>query len=271
VKIIDIAKKNFSMNKVGILIFSGLIGLFFLWFASIYDPELFAGLEEVFESYPEAIKSLVGGRLLITNFNGFLNTYLFSFSWMYIGIYFVLKASQDIPTEVEEKTIEIVISKPMKRWEYILGKLTKHIFVLLTLIGITMIAVFLAPFIFPTINPNEVNFSSLALGFILLSFHLLSLIATGFVFSTYFSRKKALALSFGAIIFYFAVGQFSGLFPEAIQNVKYFSIFYYFDTYTLLVDASLEGFFINVLVMAVYSIVLIIASLYIFQKRNIPV
>jgi len=270
-KTFQIAKRDISINKVGILIFCVLLAFFFLWFSTIYDPELFADLEEFYQNFPDAIKSLVGGTLSISDYNSFMNVYLFSFAWMWMGLYFVLKASQDIPTEIEEKTIDITLSKPITRWQFILGKLLRHIMVLLFLIGLVMLAVFSAPFIFPNTNPANVNFGSLSIAFILLTLHLLSLIVTGFIFSTLFNRKKALAFGFGALIFFYAVGQFYGLFPEFMRDIKYISIFYYYDTYDLLVNASLEGLIVNISVLSTYSIVLIIFSILIFQKRNIPV
>jgi ABC-2 type transport system permease protein len=190
---------------------------------------------------------------------------------MYMGLYFILKTSQDIPTEIEEKTIDIVLSKPMKRWEFVLGKLLRHIIVLLFLTGLVTVSVFLAPFVLPQTNPGNVNFETLSIAFTLLSLHLLTLLTTGFVFSTLFNRKKALAYSFGALIFFYAIGQFYGLFPEFMEGIKYFSIFYYFDTYELLVNASLEGLGLNIVVLSVYSIVLIILSIEIFRRKNIPV
>ncbi|MBD3214784.1 MAG: ABC transporter permease subunit [Candidatus Lokiarchaeota archaeon] len=270
-KTFQIAKRDISINKFGILIFCALLSLFFLWFSTVYDPDLFADLEEFYQNFPDAIKSLVGGTLSISDYNSFMNVYLFSFAWMWMGLYFILKASQDIPTEIEEKTIDITLSKPISRWEFVLGKLLRHIIVLLFLMGLVMLAVFSAPFIFPNTNPSNVNFGALSIAFILLTLHLISLIVTGFIFSTIFNRKKALALGFGLLIFFYAVGQFYGLFPEFMRDIKYVSIFYYYDTYDLLVNASIEGFFINVLVLSIYSIALIIASVLIFQKRNIPV
>ncbi|TFG01610.1 MAG: hypothetical protein EU539_13850, partial [Promethearchaeota archaeon] len=223
-KILQLAKKDLNLNKIGILIFSGLIAVFFFWFASIYDPDLFADLEEFYQNFPDAIKSLIGGSLSIGDYTSFMNVYLFSFAWMWMGLYFVLKASQDIPTEIEEKTIEITLSKPMRRWEFVLGKFLKHFLVLLFIVGLVMLGVYLAPFVFPKINPIEVNYLILTIAFVLLIIHLLSLLMTGFVFSVFFNRKRALALSFGALIFFYAIGQFYGLFPEFMQGIKYLSM-----------------------------------------------
>ncbi|TFF85529.1 MAG: hypothetical protein EU518_00990, partial [Promethearchaeota archaeon] len=224
-----------------------------------------------YQNFPDAIKSLIGGSLSIGDYTSFMNVYLFSFAWMWMGLYFVLKASQDIPTEIEEKTIEITLSKPMRRWEFVLGKFLKHFLVLLFIVGLVMLGVYLAPFIWPKINPIDVNYLILTIAFVLLIIHLLSLLMTGIVFSVFFNRKRALALSFGALIFFYAIGQFYGLFPEFMQGIKYLSMFYYFDTYSLLVNASLEGLLTNILVISIYSVVLLIGSIFIFQKRNIPV
>lgn len=270
-KFFQIAKRDLKINRFGIVIFSGIISLYFLWFASIFDPELFADLEDFYQNFPEAITSLIGGQLSISDYNSFMNVYLFSFAWLWFGIYFVLKASQDIPTEIEEKTIEIILSKPIKRWEFVLGKLLRHIVVILFLVGLVILSVFSAPFLFPKTDPANVGYGFFMIAFFLLILHLLSLVATGFVFSTLFDRKKALSLSFGALIFFYGVGQFYGLFPEFMQDIKYLSIFHYFDTYELLVNNSFEGFWVNVYILSFYSIILIGVSIIIFQKRNIPV
>jgi ABC-2 type transport system permease protein len=270
-KLFQIAKRDLKINLSGIILFSGIISLYFLWFASIFDPELFADLEDFYQNFPEAITSLIGGQLSISDYDSFMNVYLFSFAWLWFGIYFVLKASQDIPTEIEEKTIEIILSKPIKRWEFVLGKLLRHIVVIVFLVVLVSLSVFSAPFLFPQLDPANVHYNFFIIAFFLLILHLLSLVATGFVFSTILDRKKALTFSFGALIFFYGVGQFSGLFPDFMENIKYLSIFHYFDTYELLVNNSFEDFWINVLVLSSYSLTLIGASIVIFQKRNIPV
>ncbi len=267
----QVGKENFLVNKKGFLLYSGLIGLFFFWFLSIFNPDIFGEMEEIFESYPDVIKSMVGGQLLISTFEGFMNVYIYSFAWMYFGLYFILKVSQDIPTEIEEKTINIILTKPLKRWEYVTGKLLRYIFSIVILVVIAAAFIFLGIFNFPNVDPTQINIGAIGFSLILLSLHILSLATTGLLFSTFLSRRKSLIVSFSVMIVFYMIGQFYALFPEEFHDIKYFSIFYYFDTSTLLIEDSLETFFLDVLVLSLYSAALIVASLIIFRERNIPV
>ena len=129
----------------------------------------------------------------------------------------------------------------------------------------------LSIFIYHLIDPNSINFGEFGYAFLLFGVHLISLISIGLLFSTIFNRKSSLAFSFGMLIFFYIIGNFWTQFPEVAQGIKYISIFYYYDTNSVLIDHSLNGYWINILFLVIYSIVLILVSLELFRRRNIPV
>ena len=158
-KVIQTTLKEIRYSIKGIIILALLFGLFFLAFMAIYDPTLFEDMEALLASYPEVIALMVGQYIALTTFGGFVNVYLFSMSWFYFGFYFIIKAAQDIPKEIEDKTIDIILSKPIKRWKFVVGKYIRHVITAFIIVTISSFGVLIGIFAFPTIVPSEVYFN----------------------------------------------------------------------------------------------------------------
>jgi ABC-2 type transport system permease protein len=270
-KYLKIAWNELKINRKGLLIFSILMALFFFWFTSMFDPDLFGDMQDLISGYPEVIQRMIGGSVSLTIFTGFINVYLFSLSWFYFGIYFMMKISQDIPKEIEDKTIDIILSKPIKRWKFVIGKFLRHIVSAGLLTLLAAVGVFTGIFIFPNVNPNAVFFSELIVTFIWLFVFLVALISTGLFFSTFLTPRKSLGLTIGLIIFFYIIGTYSQSFGESLEFLKYLSIFNYFETSNLLVNQVWDNILINNLILIGYSIGLVVFSVIIFNKRDIPV
>ena len=270
-KLIQTTIKEIRFNIKAILIIAFLFGLFFLSFMGMFDPTLFEDMEALLESYPEAIVQMVGEYVALTTFGGFLNVYLFSMSWFYFGFYFIIKAAQDIPKEIEDKTIDIILSKPIKRWQFVIGKYVKHIITAFIIVGFSSLGVLIGVFTLPNIIPSEVYFNEIFTVFLWLFVFLVALISTSLFFSTFQHPKRALTLSFAATMFFYIVGIFWEAFPEAVQGIRFASIFYYFETSNLLVNHVWDMVLINILILTGYSACMVGLSVLIFNKRDIPV
>lgn len=270
-KAIKVTLKELTTGKKGIIIYTVLLGLFYLWFVSIFDPIFFADFEALLDSYPEAIRQMIGEFYSLSTIGGLMNIYLFSMSFFFFGVYFVLKASQDLPREIDNKTIDLMLSKPIKRWEFSLGKYLNHIVGATIIITGVMGAVILGIFIMPNVNPNELNWPAFFTAFLIMLLLNLCIVTTGFFFSTFMDTKKSLVLSFGVIIFFYAIGQFWQSFGDNMENIKYISFFYYADVSNLLVNGSWEAIPLKVLFLSSYTIIVAIGSIIIFNKRDIPV
>lgn len=270
-KVLQIVWKELKLHYKSLLIFTGIMSLFFLWFVTFYDPELFAGMEEVFENYPEVIRQIVGEFYNLAEFGGFLNVYLFSISWIYFGIYYILKSAQNIPKEIEDKTIDMILSKPITRSEFSLGKYFSIILETVILYYGVMLCVFFGILVFPSVTVNGIFLNEITFAFLWNFIFMVALISTGFFFSTFLSSKKSLAFGFGILIFFYGIGQFWKSFPEGAQEIKRISIFFYSDMSNLLVNHVWENVGVHILILLVYSVVLTISAVIIFNKRDIPV
>lgn len=270
-KVIQIIWNELKNHYKSLLIYSAIMSLFFVWFVTFYDPELFVGMEELFENYPEAIRQIVGEFYNLAEFGGFLNVYLFAVSFFYFGIYFILKSAQNIPKEIEDKTIDLLLSKPLKRSELTLGKYFSLIIEILIIYYFVMMSVLFGILIFPSVTIYDIYLNEIMFAFLWNFIFMVSLISTGYFFSSFSSSKRALAYALGVVIFFYAVGQFWQSFPEGTQNVKLISIFFYSDMSNLLVNHVWDTVGYKVLFLLIYSGVLTVTSIVIFNKRDIPV
>ena len=90
-------------------------------------------------------------------------------------------------------------------------------------------------------------------------------------FSTIFlSTKKSLALGVMVLFIMFFLGEFYIYMDEAIQGIKYISIFYYFNPVEYIVNADTAIFTRDIVVLGSINVALIIGSLLIFNRKDIP-
>jgi len=270
-KMFNISWKEIYENRKGTLFYAMLMFLFCLMMMFVFDPTLFEGMEELFASYPEAFQEMVGGQIALSKPEGFMHTYLITFSWMYIGIYLMLKSSQDIPKEIDNKTIDLMLSKPIKRWEFFTGKYFKHVSSAFIIVVFVALGIVIGIFLSPGINPAEIHFIELTFSLAWLFVLMVALISTAYFFSAFLNPRLSLSLSFGMLITFYIMGSFSGLFPEEIQGIRFFSLFGYFQTGDLLVDQVWDFALLHMIVLIAYSVVMTIVAGLIFNKRDIPV
>ena len=270
-KLFTIAKIEIKKSFKATFALSLLMGLFVILIMVIFDPELFAGVEEMLDLFPDAIKDMLGSALDLGTIGGLYTVEFLSMIWLWLGIYFILKAGQDIPSTIENKTIDLVLSKPLKRWEFILGRYMRFIFSILFVLLFIGIVTFIMFEISPNLQDQEIDYSELFWALTWAFLFVVSLTTTAFFFSVFLNRKRATSLAFGMMVLFFIVGTFYSYFEEDIQEIKRISLFFYYDPARILVSHSYENVLRDFLVLFGYSVVMVIASIVIFNKRDIPV
>ena len=266
-----IAKIEIKKSLKSTLIYSLIMGSFVLMIALIFDPELFAGMEDMLEAYPEAIIELIGGVFDLSTFGGFFSMEFMSMIWMWVGIYYVLKAGQDIPSTIENKTIDLILTKPLKRWEFVLGRYLRFVFSLFIVILSMGLVCFLLINFLPNLKDQDIDFVEFIVALTWAFVFLLSLTTTAFFFSVFLNRKKATGAAFGLIVLLFVIGTFYSYFEQNIQDVKHLSLFFYYDPARVLISHTYENVLRDCLILMGYTVILTAFSIVIFDKRDIPV
>ena len=268
-EIFSVLKFELKRNWKSILIFAGVVGGLILVMTAIFEPLLFSNYNDIMEGMPPELLAMIGGLVDLSTFEGYFNLYIFEFAWMWYGLYLILKVAQDIPGEMENKTIDLVLSKPIKRWEFVLGKQLQHIATIFTTMLISALCTLIGIAINSNVNASEVDIGGFMICFVWLGILLLAIESTVLLISTMLGSKKSTAVGFGLVMGLWFISAYSGSLP--IENIEYISFFTFFDSRAILIDGVLAGTLGNILILIAYSVVLSIIAIVYFTKRDIPV
>jgi len=261
-------EKRWISLGFGLLI--GLLGLLFTMFLDILDIDSMA---EMVEFFPPELLDFVGGADSFTSPYGFVNVELFAYVWVFVGFFFVYIASgSSLPTEVDDKTIDLILSKPISRSSYLVGK------IIFLYVFITCVLALVYTFIGLGMATSQsfidygLHWDRLFAVYIITIVHVGTLVMTALLFATItLSSKKTMGAALGIMFVMFFIGTFWGLFPEDQQVIKYFSTWFYFSTEALFVQGNFDNFLRDILVLIGVNVALIVPSLLIFRRRDIPV
>ena len=264
----DILDKKWSLIGIGVLV--GLIGFYVI---SLFNSLDFSQLEDYINSLPEAVLALLGGRLDITNPYSLTNAYFYSFMWLYCGIFIVYLASSLVPQDVENHTIDLILSKPVSREEYLIGKITFGYAFIIAIMGIITLFVVSAMGSSAVFLEEGIHLERVAAVFLTAALHLGTLMITAVFASTIFlDAKKTTAVSVIVMFIMFFIGDFSSLMDPTVCNiVQYFSTWFYYNPEQIFGVGNFTNLAGDILVLGAINIALIVASLIIFRKRDIPV
>ncbi len=104
-------------KKFMILILGGVIGLLSFFIIAMLEDLDLQSLEDILSMLGgfEELLDFFGGLAVMSNPYGFWSLEILSFIWLYAGIYLIFMASSLLSQEVEDKTIDLSLSKPISR------------------------------------------------------------------------------------------------------------------------------------------------------------
>jgi len=264
----DVFDKKWSIIGVGVLV--GLMGFYVINMFASMD---FSQLEDYINSLPDSMIALLGGELDITNPYSFTSSYIYSFMWLYCGIFLGYMASSLVPQDVENHTIDLTLSKPVSRKEYLIGKIAFIYIFILALMAI--ITVFIAAGIVSSeiFIQEGLYWERVAAATLIAILHLGTLVMTAVFASTIFLDAKKTTLVAVIVMFVmFFIGDFSPVMnPEIGNTIQYFSTWFYYDTAQVFGAGNFTNLARDVLVLGAINIALIVASIIVFRKKDIPV
>lgn len=263
----DILDKKWAIIGIGILV--GLIGFYVINLFSSLD---FTQMKEYIESLPEAMWALLGGELDLANPYSLTNAYFYSFMWLYLGIYIIYVTSNLIPQDVENQIIDLVLSKPLTRLKYFLGK-TFFVYAFIAgLMAITTILVAIGMGSSPMFLDYGIYWDRVIVAFLMATMHLGTMAMTAIFFSTIFlDTKKTTAAAVIVMFIMFFIGDFSPLMDPAVgEVVQYASTWSYYNPAQFFGTGNYSTLPINAFILISINIALIIASFIIFRKKDIP-
>ena len=232
----------------------------------------FTQLQAYIESLPEALWALIGSDLDLTNPYSLVNAYFYSFIWLYLGIFIIYIISSLIPQEIENHTIDLTLSKPITRTKYLIGKILVRSFFIAALLAITTIFVALGISTSAMFIEYGLYWDRLVAVFLLATLHLGTMAMTAIFFSTIFLDTKKTTIASVVIMFImFFIGDFSALMnPNIGETIQYVSTWTYYNSAQTFGTGNFTNFPQNTLALAAINIILLIASIIIIRKKDMP-
>ena len=272
-KALSIIKEHFHEKKWSFLAFGGLVGLLGIVVIGLMEQIDLSGLAAVIEILPEGMLDFIGGIVALSTPYGFLGIEIFSFLWMYLGIFLVYMASSTaLPVEVENQTIDLILSKPISRSSYLAGKIGFLYLYIAGLMGIVIMFVGVGMAISQTFIDFGLYWDRLLVTYVITVLHLGTMVMTAILFATIFlNTKKTMGAAIMIMFVMFFIGSFWQYLPEAQQFIKYATTWFYYNTTDLFGLGIFDNLLRDILVLGGVNVGLVIASLLVFRRRDIPV
>ncbi|MFX0202928.1 MAG: ABC transporter permease, partial [Candidatus Hodarchaeota archaeon] len=227
-RFIGVVKEYLLDRKFALFAMGALVGLLSFSIILMVDGLDMQQIQNVLAQFPEELFYFLGvDPTELGSPYGFLSLQFLSFMWLYAGIYIVYIASSLTPHEVEEKTIELALSKPITRSSFLGSKITFLFTFILGIMGITFLIATAGVANSQVFMEAGLHLDRLwaTFGVVVLFLGALAMIAI--FFSTILLNSKR-SLTFGIIVF-FLMYFLAAFYPYIGDIAKYVSVFSYFN------------------------------------------
>lgn len=251
------------------IIASILICILFVWMYASFFPTIQDQADkfnELFSSYPEALLKAFGieNTDVFGSYLNFLGVEHFSLIWPIIVIILMITyASSAISGEIEDGTIEILLSQPISRTKVFLAKYLAGLIILILFVALTNLA------IIPIAGAYDIEISnkSILMVSVIGALFGAAIYSLTFLLSSIFSvRSQPTFITTGLILAMYVVNILASL-KESAEDLKYVSYFYYYDYQKALIDSQIEPLYLWVFIGSI--IIFTVAGWLCFLRRDI--
>ena len=267
---LTIVKEYIKDKKWATILLGGITGLFGLFTIYIFSDLDLEALDSLMAMFPEGMLDFFGGMVAMTNPYGWLTIEVLGFLWLYAGIYLVFSASSLLSQDIEEKTIELSLSKPITRTKYLGSKIVSLYMIITIMMALTFLIISGTIATSQMFIDEGLYWDRVWGTYVIVVLFLSALSMIAFFGSTIFlNTKKAMVIGIVALFLMFFIDGFYS-YMEEIENLKYFTLFFYYNPLDYLVHADIDLFIRDIIVLASINAALVIGSLIVFNKKDIP-
>lgn len=265
-----IKKEEFSMffrrNMVVFTLVSlGLGGLSF-FLTIIFPATNLQNAELISSSWPQIMKDLFGDPIYaFTNIYGWIYLEIFHITfWLFLGVFASILASRIIAYEVENKTIDILLSTPITRTQLITSRFVSLSIMLLISTILTIMGCCIGIIVLGyVLNWGSLLLSSVA-GFLLS----LSIASITLLISIFIPRQIiSIFVSCSLIGMMFLYTESLAKIIPFLEKISFVSLFNFYSAGKLLIHNSFS--ITDMVVLFAVTIIFVLASINIFSKKDI--
>lgn len=217
-----------------------IVSILLLWMYMALFPSIQkqAGqLGQFTQSLPEGLNKVFGfGDIDFTNLEGFLTLEYFNFLWQFLTIFLSVSFMGSLAQDMQRGTMDFVLSRPVSRLKVFIGRvwgtaLAVFIFTVVSILSVVPLS---------ELHGIEYRFSHYITTAVVGFFFSISIVGIASMFSALFSdRGRAYMLSGGILLAMYVANIVANL-KEGLEDLKYLSIFHYFDPQQALVEGEVS-------------------------------
>jgi ABC-2 type transport system permease protein len=224
--------------------------------------------EKLMAQFPKELWEVFGvqnGVVSMSTLEKYLSVEMFSLLWPILAIVmFVNFGIGAVAAEVENGTIELLLSLPISRIKILLGKILGSLVLLISFCFLSTISTLLCAKIFNIEADIEIHLNLLAV--------LIAFVVSGFsitlLFSVIFDKAKASMLASGVFVAMYLMKIVATLNID-LEKIKYASLFYYADFSQILATGKFEWKYLFAFLFV--STITLLFSIFYFDRRDISV
>lgn len=267
--IAGLIRQTLKQKRNTIIGFSGVSFLFLLLYVGIFPSfeNEQESLRALIKAYPEGLlKAFNLRRELLSTFNleAFLAMEMFSLMWPIITIAFMLAlGGSALAGEIENRTMDLMLAMPVSRIRLFIAKY------IATLIAFFIYLVFSFLLVIPLarVFDIDIELSPYLTASIICTAFALAVLGMSLLSSAIFSEKgKSNMVTGGVIALMYVLNLMAGL-VDKVNDLKYVSIFHYFDGFEALVDNKIDSQSLTVL-LGIAVITTVLAAI-VFNRKDI--
>lgn len=262
----DITRFETTRRVRGTLYLTGGL-LAYIWLSLALFPTLEqAGID--FDVYidslpPEVKRGFIGNVQSLTDIDGYLVAQVYQQLWVLIlGVYFAYVAARAISSEVENGSIDLLLTNPLSRTRLVVGKFLSLVPVLVFVNLVSLLAIYEGV----VLIGESVDPVNLAMLHALSTLYLLTASSIGLVLSVVFdSVRRAQGAAIGVSFGMFLVDTLT--FDTDYEWLGTFAISRYYDAGAVLTEGDVA--FDDVAVLIVVTLLLVMVAAELFERKDI--
>lgn len=248
----------------------GMASLMLFLNAIIQNNEVIEQYRTILQALPEGVLRAFGVSSIevLTTADGFVAFAGFTYGSLILAVYGVMSGLGITANDEDEGSLNVLLSMPLPRWQIIMEKYLAFALLLLAIVLLMFGGIFVGSQIFNV----PLNYSTMLLGCLNLMPLSLSVMAITCLIASLFSQKVIVSSTAAAVVVtsYFINVLAGSLDTEAVPAAFFLqklSLFSYVDSEGLVLGGGLN--LLNVSLLLGLSLVLVIVSIFAFERRDI--
>jgi len=249
-------KVNFKSFIIWLSILIGIFSVSYVVYPTIINSDSIKMMDEMMTMFPEEM--LKAFNMDISSMDsafGWLKSEGFVFALLIIGCYAGILGSNILLKEESDKTIEYLISLPIKRKNIVNQKIVAGLIYIIIMVLIFGIFNYIGLSLSGDFDKKQYLLLSITPLFSSVVLYFLCIFISTFTHKT----KKMYGISLGVVLISYALQTLSTM-AESVEFLKYFSVFTLADIRNVIIDVTINPYmiFISIFLSIVFYVLIIV-------------